>query len=546
MSTPTKDTQHRPSVSFDQSVDGLPKTSQSPPPIKTTFSEGREASPLRQSTLSTYQGSFVIPTVHKSRTLVLCFDGTGDQFDADNSNIVGLFSMLAKGDPDNQMVYYQAGIGTYIGPRANPFLNRVSKILDEAIAWNLDTHIMDGYEFLMQNYRANDRICIFGFSRGAYTARCLAGMLHKVGLLPACNHQQVPFAYKMYKRPDEVGWKQSNAFKKAFSIDVDIEFLGVWDTVNSVGIIPRRLPFSTSNNIVRNFRHAIALDERRAKFKANMWNRPVHGEHLLSITDQKAEKRAQKAAKAAEKSGKTKSPTNGKKKEDEHLHHFEDRYSSFRDTPTNVEEVWFAGCHCDVGGGSVTNETRHSLARITLRWMIREIFKREVGIIFQVEGLRALGMDPGSLYPVVLPRAAIIPPEPQNYIERVPKVQPNILEHSLDDTSSEDDPYFKMTEEEHELLDALSPKYDQLALKKTWWFGEIVPMTHRYQRSSNNEWEKTFKWNMGMGRVIPRQKIDGAKLHRSVKIRMESAFENGKKYVPKAVNLDMSKVVWVD
>lgn len=61
------------------------------------------------------------------------------------------------------------------------------------------------------------------------TPHCsLAGMLHKVGLLPACNHQQVPFAYKMYKRPDEIGWRQSNAFKKAFSIDVDIEFLGVW------------------------------------------------------------------------------------------------------------------------------------------------------------------------------------------------------------------------------------------------------------------------------------------------------------------------------
>ena len=49
----------------------------------------------------------------------------------------------------------------------------------------------------MQNYEANDKICIFGFSRGAYTARALAGMLHKVGLLPRCNHQQVPFAYAM-------------------------------------------------------------------------------------------------------------------------------------------------------------------------------------------------------------------------------------------------------------------------------------------------------------------------------------------------------------
>ncbi|KAJ2924622.1 hypothetical protein H1R20_g12476, partial [Candolleomyces eurysporus] len=530
MTTPTKDTQHHRSISFDNTISGLPSTSQSPPPIKTRFddSQGRQS--------SIYLGSPVIPTVHKGRTLVLCFDGTGDQFDADNSNIVEFFSILGKGDPDNQMVYYQAGIGTYIGPRANPFLNKISKMLDEAIAWNLDTHIMDGYEFLMQNYCANDRICIFGFSRGAYTARCLAGMIHKVGLLPACNHQQVPFAYKMYKRPDELGWRQSNAFKKAFSIDVDIEFLGVWDTVNSVGIIPRRLPFSTSNNIVRTVRHAISLDERRAKFKANMWNRPVHGEHLYSITDQKAAKRAKRAENAK-----------AKKKMDEHddgLHEFEHRYSTIRDTPTDVEEVWFAGCHCDVGGGSVTNETRSSLARITLRWMIRECFKRESGIIFQVEGLRDLGIDPASLYPVVLPRPPAVMPEPRNFIERIPKVQPTILTHG-DDTSSDDDPFFKLTEEEHELLDALSPKYDQLALKKTWWFGEILPMTHRFQRS-NDEWTKTFKWNMGRGRIIPRQKTQGAKIHRSVKIRMEAAYDNGKKYVPKVANLDMEKVIWVD
>lgn len=106
----------------------------------------------------------------------------------------------------------------------------------------------DGYEFLMQNCKFDagrarrpyahqipfrtdmdgDRICIFGFSRGAYTARALAGMLHKVGLLPASNHQQVPFAYKMFTRADPLGWEQSNAFKEAFSIDVTIEFIGVW------------------------------------------------------------------------------------------------------------------------------------------------------------------------------------------------------------------------------------------------------------------------------------------------------------------------------
>src|SRR5436190_4961635 len=73
-----------------------------------------------------------------------------------------------------------------------------------------------------------DRICLFGFSRGAYTARALAGMIHKVGVLPTDNYQQVPFAYKMYTRADEIGWKQSTAFKRSFCIDVDIEFVGVW------------------------------------------------------------------------------------------------------------------------------------------------------------------------------------------------------------------------------------------------------------------------------------------------------------------------------
>lgn len=94
---------------------------------------------------------------------------------------------------------------------------------------------MGGYKFLMQNYREGDRICLFGFSRGAYTARCLAGMLHKVGLLPASNIEQVPFAYNMYKRNTTEGWKQSASFKKTFSRAVMIEFVGCW--------VPTLLPF---------------------------------------------------------------------------------------------------------------------------------------------------------------------------------------------------------------------------------------------------------------------------------------------------------------
>ena len=82
--------------------------------------------------------------------------------------------------------------------------------------------------------------------------------------MPACNQQQVPFAYRMYTRTDEIGWAQSTAFKKAFSMDVDIEFIGVWDTVSSVGMIPKRLPFTTSCTAVKTFRHAVRLPFSRA------------------------------------------------------------------------------------------------------------------------------------------------------------------------------------------------------------------------------------------------------------------------------------------
>ena len=131
----------------------------------------------------------------KGRTLIICLDGTGDKFDNDNSNIVHLVSCLKKDDP-SQVSYYQSGIGTYDG---GGLKNGLSAAFDMAIGSGLGDHIKDAYRFLMQTYREGDKICIFGFSRGAYTARCLAGMLHKVGLLPAHNSAQVPFAYQFYK-----------------------------------------------------------------------------------------------------------------------------------------------------------------------------------------------------------------------------------------------------------------------------------------------------------------------------------------------------------
>ncbi|KAG2353991.1 hypothetical protein BDR07DRAFT_1342129 [Suillus spraguei] len=489
----------------------------------------------------------IIPSAHTGRTLVLCFDGTGEQFSADNSNIVQLFSMLVKDDPALQMVYYQAGIGTYTIPEmATPMMAKVSKTIDMMIGNHLNAHVMGGYEFLMQNYEAGDKICIFGFSRGAYTARALAGMIYKVGLLPRCNHQQVPFAYHMYSCDDPEGWKQSNAFKKAFSINVNIEFVGVWDTVSSVGIIPKRLPFTASNNNIRYFRHALSLDEHRVRFKPSHYIRStethnklgVHPDHMPRSIQRYLPKRQEFASSGSPDSDTT------KKSHGHHpsQHDMEQQFAIYDSVPivqTNVEEVWFAGCHSDVGGGSVANGTRNSLARIPLRWMIREIFKLDVGILFHRHMFTKIGMDPETLKPSVVkqPRPPPIYQSPKASSPDIPrKVHVPPPEVVLDDPTLivySDGGKF-VNEELEDLADATCPMYDQLHLAPAWWILEVLPQKLQYQDDKNNALVKQYTVNMGDGRHVPRQHQHPVKIHRSVKIRMEADNLKGGKYWPNA------------
>ncbi|KAG7095585.1 hypothetical protein E1B28_006316 [Marasmius oreades] len=503
----------------------------------------------------------IIPPEHSHRTLVLCFDGTGDQFDCDNSNIVQFVSLLKKDDCSKQMVYYQSGIGTYTSPTiATPLLSTITKTLDQAVALNLDAHVMDGYEFLMQNYMDGDRISILGFSRGAYTARSLAGMIHKVGLLPAGNWQQVPFAYKMYTRTDQLGWEQSNAFKKAFSVNVTIDFVGVWDTVDSVGLIPKRLPFTVSNTIIRTFRHAVSLDERRAKFKANLWNQPNNKDKRMeaasrcAVGDTPPEPTDSKKQETKRKSvGHVEQPSfHWLDEEEEELADFEGQFSArIEDKPTDVEEVWFAGCHSDVGGGSVNNSTRHSLARISLRWMIRECFKANTGIMFDSRQLRKVGLDPTTLYPFVTPRPSPLPSttlrvlsasggEKKHWLKRLFSKRPVA-------TTEEDQDYpvekpGPLTEEEEDLWDAMAPIYDQLKWNPIWWILELIPMTFCYQRD-DDKWGTWFGMNLAHPRAIPKHKTNGIKVHRSVQLRMKAS--EGKKYVPKA-RFSHEHATWID
>ncbi|CAL1694110.1 unnamed protein product [Somion occarium] len=498
------------------------------------------------------------PSSPRQRTLVLCFDGTGDQFDEDNSNVVQFLSMLKKDDNTQQLVYYQM------------------------LAWNLPSHVKDGYAFLMQNYTHGDKICIFGFSRGAYTARALAGMLHKVGLLPIHNHQQLPFAYEMYAREDEEGLKLSHMFKKTFCRAVTIEFLGVWDTVASVGVIPRYLPFIHENSGIRYLRHALALDERRVKFLPqfcvdNPKKKPKHEKHMLF--HRKKPKRALTLTKAYE------DLINRRNAVDK----------------TDVKEVWFAGVHTDVGGGSVPNGTPHSLARIPLRWMIRECFRCNNGILFdavqlQQVGLRVTTNDNGDLIlgdipariKVYSPRNVPRPKNPKYrngcgslFFRVAVKFASESLSYSLTTLkqlfwserrtlislvppgsgplayldSSDGSELVGQPEDyeaREELEDALSPFYDQLEARATWHILEWIPQRIKTAKAIIHKMDDngyTWLWNRGQGRRIPRSEMkEGLKIHRSVKTRLEASGRLGAPYIPhvrpelKVINAEGRKV----
>ncbi|KAH9854308.1 hypothetical protein C2E23DRAFT_68019 [Lenzites betulinus] len=487
-------------------TDGLPAWDSNASP---TSSEG-----TTRHTSSDETGDLdIVPPYHPARTLVLCFDGTGDQFDQDNSNVTG--------------------IGTYSSPQAaSPLRSKVDQLLDSMIAWHLDSHVQSGYEFLMQNYQAGDKICLFGFSRGAYTARALAGMVHKVGLLPTCNHQQVPFAYKMFTRNDEMGWKQSTAFKKAFSIDVDIDFIGVWDTVDSVGLFPHTLPFTSSNRAIRVFRHAVSLDERRARFQANLYKHPTEkdlkrGTQPGDMPKSDTEYATREEVREPDAKGKKgpKKPKSERKKQRKYERLFNSMDDCEHQGTTDVLEVWFAGCHCDVGGGSVTDDVPHTLARIPLRWMIRECFKTDTGIRFHGDLLRAIGLDPAALHPHVADRPPPLAPH-SDYLTSVAAPLPHT------------------TEEEHEIRDALSPMYDQLSLVWYWWLLEYMPMKKRVQGPAPEFKEKQRRvMNRGSGRLVPKRHTPFY-VHRSVKLRMEAKGLPDGPYIPNAQYVN--EPIWVD
>jgi uncharacterized protein (DUF2235 family) len=272
-----------------------------------------------------------------AKNIVICCDGTGNEIDGNLSNVLKLFRVVRKNS--EQVVYYDPGVGT-IGQKSEWV--RVSQnakgVFGLATGYGLDDNVLSAYRFLSQHYEPDDEIFLFGFSRGAYTVRVLAGLLHLVGLLRPQQLNICGYLLSAYKRCAEIGdLRVAWEFRRVIGTQtVKIKLLGVWDTVASV-IVPRRdrlyypslqfLPFTRTNPAVQIFRHAIAIDERRRMFQIFPWNEP----------------------------------------QDFKPNPFLKRRAPVQQ---DIKQVWFSGVHADVGGGYPESES--GLSKYPLNWMIEE------------------------------------------------------------------------------------------------------------------------------------------------------------------------------
>ena len=133
----------------------------------------------------------------RPRTLVVCCDGTANEFRKDNTNVVRLYSVLSH-DPEDQVACYHPGLGTMEAVGALTSWGRwFTKQLGRISGYGLEADLRDLYVFLMRHHRPGDRVFLFGFSRGAYTVRALVGLLRFYGLMDAANEAMVPYAIRL-------------------------------------------------------------------------------------------------------------------------------------------------------------------------------------------------------------------------------------------------------------------------------------------------------------------------------------------------------------
>jgi uncharacterized protein (DUF2235 family) len=288
-----------------------------------------------------------------AKQLVVCCDGTWNVPDERHggigapTNVAKLALGVVTGEQSDQLLFYEPGVGTSPDDR----------LVGGAFGYGLSHNIRSCYRFLAESYEPGDNLFLFGFSRGAYTARSLAGLMRNCGILLAEHADQVDEAFAFYRdrtsqtHPSALA---SQIFRQMYSHDeAEIHFIGVWDTVGALGI-PAGLPAwkQISNSFpdweqlwgfhdtqlsshVKFAYHALAIDEQREPFRPTLWTQDV--------------------------------ATPGQ----------------------TVEQVWFAGVHSEVGGGSADA----SLSDIALLWMIERA--KACGLMFKPDQLE-LGASDGA------------------------------------------------------------------------------------------------------------------------------------------------------
>jgi uncharacterized protein (DUF2235 family) len=264
-----------------------------------------------------------------TKNIVICLDGTGNEVKASGrSNVLKLFELLDLRDAGQQVGYYDPGVGTFSAPSAwSAPARAISKLGGMAIGNGMRQNLGEAYSYLMSTWEPGDQVFVFGFSRGAYTARALAGMVHRVGLLRPGSENLISYAVGVYARrrnsdlAGAEGWDRIDVFSAALcrttqgkSLSLPIHFLGLFDTVKAASVLGRDLkwPYTRSLPNVAEVRHAVSIDEKRRPYR----------EYLVE-------------------------PKPGK--------------------PPRLSETWFAGVHSDVGGGFPDHP---ELGNITLRWMV--------------------------------------------------------------------------------------------------------------------------------------------------------------------------------
>ncbi|KAF6815193.1 peptidoglycan binding domain-containing protein [Colletotrichum sojae] len=357
------------------------------------------------------------PWSPRPKRIILCCDGTWQSSVTGRKNIPSNVTRLARSvaltgqdndeNPCDQIVFYSAGVGTGGG------VNVLERGRQATFGDGLVAAVIEAYNFVVMNYAPHDQIFCFGFSRGAYTARSVAGLINDIGIIQPKEMDDFPDLYALYRKhahDDSFNFRQSKEYRqwitgireKGFenlqsTEDVDdhwlqvphnlppefsrvIEAVGVFDTVGALGVpgfegvvnqVARMAPFLGVDDVgfhnpslsryINHAYHAMALDEHRAPFTPTLWRLPLKGEQCPGCHKESAKDLAEEVRRLLKV--KAKSPTKAQDKEkelskawkamiDKEMFDQLHRKGSGEPIMPQLKQVWFPGGHINIGGGN--------------------------------------------------------------------------------------------------------------------------------------------------------------------------------------------------